>query len=198
MVQPALQTKKLHIGCGRNIMADWVNLDCIAGPGIDCVADLDACATTALPFEDDMFDEVYASHLIEHIKNPLPMLQELHRVCVDGAKATFRCPHGANDDAFEDPTHFRQYFPNSFMYFSQPAYWRADYGYRGDWQPETIQLVVSGQRWRTSSPQDLIFAVQNLRNVVLELIVTMRAVKPIREAKRELIQMPTPEVVFMD
>ena len=198
MVQTALKTKKLHLGCGRNILADWVNLDFVEGPGIDVLANLDDCAATPLPFEDDSFEEAYASHLIEHIKNPLPMLQELHRVCVDGAKATFRCPHGANDDAFEDPTHYRQYFANSFMYFGQPAYWRADYGYRGDWQAETIQLVLNGPRWRNSQPQDLIFAVQNLRNVVLELVVTMRAIKPIREAKRELLQMPTPEVVFVD
>jgi len=198
MVQTALKTKKLHLGCGRNILTDWVNLDFVEGPGVDVLANLDTCASTPLPFEDDVFAEVYASHLIEHIKNPLPMLQELHRVCVDGAMATFRCPHGANDDAFEDPTHYRQYFANSFMYFSQPAYWRADYGYRGDWQVETVQLVVNGPKWRSAQPQDLIFAVQNLRNVVTELVVTMRAIKPIREAKRELLQMPTPEVVFLD
>lgn len=198
MVQTALQTKKLHLGCGRNIMANWVNLDFVEGPGIDVLANLDECATNPLPFNDDMFDEVYASHLIEHIKNPLPMLQELHRVCVDGAKATFRCPHGSNDDAFEDPTHYRQYFANSFIYFSQPAYWRADYGYRGDWQPETVQLVVEGSKWRQATPQDLIFAVENFRNVVIELVVTMRAIKPIRDAKRELLIVPTPEIVFKD
>lgn len=198
MVQTALKTKKLHLGCGRNILTDWVNLDFVEGPGVDVLANLDECASTPLPFDADVFDEVYASHLIEHIKNPLPMLQELHRVCVDGARATFRCPHGANDDAYEDPTHYRQYFPNSFMYFGQPAYWRADYGYRGDWQVETIQLVMNGARWRNTSPQDLIFAVQNLRNTVQELVVVMRAIKPIREPKRELISMPTPEVVFAD
>jgi SAM-dependent methyltransferase len=198
MVQTALKTKKLHLGCGRNIMTNWVNLDFVEGPGVDVLANLDECATAPLPFEDDEFDEVYASHLIEHIKNPLPFLQELHRVCVADAKATFRCPYGANDDAFEDPTHYRQYFANSFMYFAQPTYWRADYGYRGDWQPETIQLVVSGAKWRNVPAQDLIFAVQNLRNVVIELVVAMRAVKPIREARRELLQTPKPEVVFQD
>lgn len=31
------------------------------------------------------------------------------------------------DDAVEDPTHARQYFLNSFGYFLQPFYWRADY-----------------------------------------------------------------------
>ncbi len=198
MVQPALQTKKLHLGCGRNIMPDWVNLDLVEGPGVDILANLDECENTPLPFEDDTFDEIYASHLIEHIKNPLPLMQELHRVCVDGAKATFRCPHGSHDDAFEDPTHFRQYFAGSFMYFAQPTYWRADYAYKGDWQSETIQLVVEGAKWRTLPPQDLIFAVQNFRNVIVELIVVMRAVKPAREARQELLQMPMPEIVFRD
>lgn len=198
MVQSVLQTKKLHLGCGRTVLDGWVNLDFVEGPGVDVLTNLDDCAATPLPFADDTFDEIYASHLIEHIKNPLPMLQELHRVSANGAKAIFRCPHGANDDAFEDPTHFRQYFPKSFMYFSQPAYWRADYGYRGDWQVEAVQLVVDGPKWRNSPPQDLVFAVQHLRNTVLEIVATLRAVKPIREAKRDLLEVPTPEIVFQD
>ena len=31
---------------------------------------------------------------------------------------------------------------NSFAYFAQPTYWRADYGYRGDWAVEDIVLVM--------------------------------------------------------
>lgn len=186
---PVLVTStRLHLGCGRDIREGWINLDCVASPGIDVVADLDACATTPLPFEDDSFDEIYASHLLEHIRNPLPLMQELHRICRDGAKAHFRTPHGSHDDAFEDPTHYRQYFQNSYYFFSQPAYWRADYGYRGDWQPEEIVLCVDKAQYKDAADEQLWWEVNHLRNVVTEMKVTMRCVKPIREARRELME----------
>jgi SAM-dependent methyltransferase len=70
--------------------------------------------------------------VIEHLHHTLPLMQELHRVPKPGAKAVIRVPHGASDDAWEDPTHLRGYFQSSSGYFSQQFYWRADYHYRGD------------------------------------------------------------------
>lgn len=186
----AKQSAKLHIGCGRNILPEWINLDCVDLPGVDVVFDLDTCTENRFPFPDDSFDMILASHVLEHIKNPLPLLQELHRVARPGAKAVFAVPYGANDDAFEDPTHVRQYFLNSFGYFSQPFYWRADYGYRGDWQPEQIILAISAEQYAGELAEDIMADIMTLRNVVLEMTVELRAVKPVREAKRELQQAP--------
>lgn len=189
------QARKLHLGCGRDVRDGWVNLDLVPGQGIDVVADLDQCSSKRLPFEDDVFDEVLGSHLIEHIRNPLPMMQELHRVCREGARAVFRTPHGASDDAFEDPTHVRQYFPGSFMYFAQPMYWRADYGYRGDWQPETVYLRVRPESLEGKRPEQVFAEINLLRNMVVEMCVVLRCVKPIREPRRDLIARPAIEIV---
>ena len=131
--------KKLHLGCGRNILEGWLNLDSRRMPGVDIVADLDRCSQVPLPLEDDSVDEFLASHVIEHLVNPLPFMEELYRIAKPDSKAVFRLPYGSSDDAFEDPTHVRQFFLNSFGYF--PAlYWRADYGYRGDWATQSITL----------------------------------------------------------
>src|SRR6266849_4569920 len=100
--------KRLHLGCGRKILPDWINVDVIPGEGVDVVADLDACAKTPLPFETDSIDEFLGSHLLEHITHALPLMQELHRVAKPGAQAVFNLPYGSSDDAFEDPTHVRQ------------------------------------------------------------------------------------------
>lgn len=180
------EINRLHIGCGRTILDNWVNLDCVSLPGVDVVLDLDNCGNVPLPFEDNSIDEFLASHVIEHIKNPLPMMQELHRVAKTGAKAVFRCPYGSSDDAFEDPTHVRQYFLNSFGYFSQPFYWRADYGYKGDWKVEKIYLVVDKDRYKNIKPEEILKEVHLYRNIVKEFIVELIAVKPIREARKEL------------
>ena len=59
---------RLHLGCGRDIMPGWVNVDHVALPGVDVIADLDACARTRLPFEDDSVGEIRMSHVLEHMR----------------------------------------------------------------------------------------------------------------------------------
>lgn len=183
---PAARSQRLHLGCGRNILPGWINLDARAAPGVDVVADLDACAVGALPFDDDSIDEFFGAHVLEHLRRPLPTMQELHRIARPQARAMFRVPYGSSDDADEDPTHVRRYFPHSFAYFSQPTYHRADYGYRGDWQPVSIKLSVEGARHAGQSYAQVMEAVRTLRNVVVEMTVEMLAVKPARVARADL------------
>lgn len=171
---------KLHLGCGKNILEGWVNLDSRRMPGVDIVADLDGCSAAPLPFEDNSVDEFLASHVIEHLVNPLPFMEELYRIAKPGSRAVFRLPYGSSDDAFEDPTHVRQYFLNSFGYFSQPFYWRADYGYRGDWVTQDITLVVDAKTHAGKTSQQIMTEVHTLRNVVREMVVELHAVKPPR------------------
>lgn len=178
---------KLHLGCGRTILSGWTNLDCIALPGVDVVADLETCQTTPLPFDDNSVDEIFSSHVLEHIRNILPLMQELWRVAKPDARMIARVPHGASDDAWEDPTHVRPFFTQSFGHFSQPYYWRADYGYRGDWQPETLVFIPREQR----PYPELSAALAKERNVVREMVATLRAVKPAREPRRDLQVLPT-------
>jgi SAM-dependent methyltransferase len=117
--------------------------------------------------------------VLEHINKPLPLLQELHRIAKPGAAAVIATPYGSSDDAWEDPTHVRPYFINSFGYFSQPYYWRADYGYRGDWRVKNIKLFVA-------SAEITMATVHIARNVVKEMVVELEAVKPIRKPEKEL------------
>lgn len=39
------------------------------------------CDSQYLPFKNDIFDDVYSHHVIEHVNNPFLMLQEMIRVC---------------------------------------------------------------------------------------------------------------------
>ena len=118
-------------------------------------------------------------------------MAELHRIARADARVVMRLPHGASDDAWEDPTHRRAYFPGSFGYFSQPYYWRTDYGYRGDWQPEQVVLMVPAAECAGLSIDAIHRRTLRERNVVAEMEATLRAVKPIRPPRRDLIVAPT-------
>lgn len=174
---------KLNVGCGRNIKDGWVNLDYMGLPGVDIVANLEGGCT--IPLADDTVDEFLLSHVIEHIRDTLPLMQELHRIARPGAQMTIRVPYGASDDAHEDPTHVRCYFLKSFNYFSQPYYWRADYGYRGDWRTTDIYLVID-PRFTGCSAEQVMSALKVERNVVSEMVACLTAIKPIRAPEQRL------------
>lgn len=176
---------KLNVGCGRNPLKGWINIDRVELPGVDIVTQTMHYSLPML--SDNSVDEFLLSHVIEHIHETLPFMQELYRVAKPGAQMTIRTPYGSSDDAWEDPTHVRPYFINSFLYFSQPAYWRADYGYRGDWQIKEIAL-----RARADYRPNGIFWD---RNVIAEMVAKLEAIKPMREPRRELQQAPQVTIV---
>lgn len=177
---------RLNVGCGRNIQAGWINLDSIALPGVDIVCDLERLRQSPIPLPDDSVGHFLLSHVIEHIHDSLGLMQELWRLAAPGATAVVRVPHGGSDDAWEDPTHVRAYFLNSFGYFSQPFYWRADYGYRGDWLAERISLFVDRSRCAGLGPDAIVLKAHHERNIVREMVCELRAIKPIRAPLREL------------
>jgi SAM-dependent methyltransferase len=177
---------RLNLGCGRDTREGWVNIDSVDLPGIDHVIDLNE---GTFPFEDDSVDYSELIHVIEHLTNPLHLMEELWRVTKPGCAVRICCPHGASDDAWEDPTHVRPYYPGSFLYFAQPTYWRADYGYRGDWDVHDMKLVAKMQ----FSNEQLAF----MRNVVHEIQCTMVTVKPIRPPERRLMKQLTVQKVLL-
>lgn len=192
-----MDSKKLNLGCGKKPLEGWINVDKIPLEGVDVVADLDQCQTTKLPFPDDSIDEFLASHLLEHLHDPLPFMEDLYRIAKPNAKITFRLPYGSSDNAFEDPTHVRPYFLQSFGFFSQPFYFKADYQYRGDWQPNQITLLVESQRHQGKTAEQILYEINTYRNIVKEMIVEMYAVKPIRQPKQELIVPPNIEIMLI-
>lgn len=174
---------QLNLGCGRDIREGWVNIDSVPGPGVDHVTDFGA--KTVLPFDDDSVTYSEGSHVLEHLAEPLPFMEELHRVTEPGGRAFFRCPYGATDDADEDPTHVRRMFAGSWRYFAQPSYFRADYGYRGDWQPVEVTLLVFPE-FASLADGELVEAIRFRRNMVAEMAAVLRCVKPAREPAARL------------
>ena len=180
---------KLNLGCGKDIKEGWLNIDREPRPEGVVVSDYmvyDIARPMPL-LKTDSADEMLLSHILEHISNPLPMMEELHRIAKPGCILTVKCPYGSSDDADENPQHVRRYFPKSFQYFSQPAYGQATHNYRGDWQRVKAILQIPVERGATPD-HDMLRRIMQYRNQVKQMIVTLRAVKPVRESKKELIE----------
>lgn len=181
---------KLNLGCGKDIKEGWLNIDREPKP-LDTPEEIDYMSydiSRPMPLlETSSADEMLLSHILEHISNPLPMMEELHRIAKHDCLLTVKCPYGSSDDADEDPQHVRRYFPKSFQYFAQPAYWKATYNYKGDWQPVKAVLQIPSNRKGTPD-SDMMRRIMEHRNQVRQMVVTLRAVKPVRESKKELIE----------
>jgi SAM-dependent methyltransferase len=76
---PRSSRPRLHIGCGRERLEGWVNIDREALPHVDVVADV----TRGLEFRDA--EAVFAEHFIEHLAldDALRFLAEVHRALAD-------------------------------------------------------------------------------------------------------------------
>ncbi len=77
---------KLNLGCGRNILQGYLNVDMYGGE-IIC----DACA---LPFRDGVFDEIFTSHMLEHILDFGKVIWEMHRTLKSGGILHIVAPYG--------------------------------------------------------------------------------------------------------
>lgn len=77
--------RKLEIGPEKHRLGDdWITLDCVAKEGlVDYVA---RWGSEALPFPNDHFDLVYASHVIEHVPwyETLTAFREVFRILRPG------------------------------------------------------------------------------------------------------------------
>ena len=82
--------RKLHIGCGNNLINGWLNVDLF--PSCPEIFSMDA--TQKFPFENDTFDYIYTEHMIEHIpySQGCLMLLECFRVLKAGGKFRISTP----------------------------------------------------------------------------------------------------------
>jgi len=90
-------------------------LDKIDLPNVHIIWDLEK---TPLPFGSDSVSEIIIEHVLEHITNMIPLLEEFHRICKPGSIIRIYVPYYRYEGAFRDPTHVRFFSENTFEYFT--------------------------------------------------------------------------------
>ncbi len=110
---------RLHLGCGRDKKEDYVNIDVSKDVNPDKVWDLEK---TPLPFKSDSVEEILANHVLEHVKNFVPLMHEIYRICKNGALLKIKTPFYSAWGQYNDPTHVRFFSPFTFNYFNKGNY----------------------------------------------------------------------------
>lgn len=118
--------KKLNIGCGKDILKGYVNLDIVKLPGVDVVHDLEK---TPYPFKDNEFDEIVAHQILEHISDLSKVMAELSRILKKGGRLKLDVPHFTSNTSFMDPTHKRLFAYSTFDYFVKGTFATKNYEY---------------------------------------------------------------------
>lgn len=98
---------KLNLGCGTDIRGDMINLDKMAGPGVDVIWDINKLP---LPFAAGSAHYVLCSHVLEHLRDWEPVVIDIHRVLVAGGMLEIRAPYG-----FQPVAYHRHFFSSQSM-----------------------------------------------------------------------------------
>lgn len=78
----------LNLGSGTKIVRkDVINVDAYPFSGVNIVADI-----SDLPFADNSIDIIISEYTLEHVKNPLKVMQEIHRVLKPDGKIYITVP----------------------------------------------------------------------------------------------------------
>jgi SAM-dependent methyltransferase len=94
----------VDIGCGNHKAKGSWGIDIRLTPEVDIICDINE---KHLPLKDSVVKLLYASHIIEHVEDVEKTLNEIHRVCEDGAQVLIRYPHFRSINAYSDITHKR-------------------------------------------------------------------------------------------
>ena len=109
---------KVDLGGGINPKNGYLTLD-QEGAAVKC--DLN----NGIPLADNSVGVLNASHLIEHLRDPIKTMSEIHRVLADGGWAFIEVPSTDGRGAWQDPTHVSFWNENSFWYYTKKD--KADY-----------------------------------------------------------------------
>ncbi len=103
---------KVDLGGGLFPREGYLTIDI---EGSEIIHDLNE----GIPLEDNSVGVLNASHLIEHLRDPLKTMREIHRVLAHGGWAFIEVPSTDGRGAWQDPTHVSFWNENSFHYYTK-------------------------------------------------------------------------------
>jgi len=103
-----------------------------------------------IPMPDNSCYIVNASHIIEHLQNPLHTMKEIHRVLAHGGWAFIQVPSTDGRGAFQDPTHVSYWNQNSFWYYTRKEQARYIRNNTIKFQVSRLETVFPSDWWKNN------------------------------------------------
>ncbi|QDD14145.1 methyltransferase domain-containing protein [Candidatus Methylopumilus rimovensis] len=113
-MKPDTKLKILDLGCGKKKRKGAIGVDFSDKHEADVIHNLNVFP---YPFGDEVFDEVYLDNVLEHLDDPIRVMEEVNRICKKKAIIKVIVPYFRSIWAFIDPTHKNFFTVNSFSYF---------------------------------------------------------------------------------
>jgi len=111
----------LNLGSGQNSsIPGAVTVDLLPDASPNIVHDLNQLPW---PLDDDEFDAIYCIDVIEHLKDVVKTMEEIHRISRAGGKVYIATPHFSCANSYTDPTHRYHLGFFSFDYFTGENQW---------------------------------------------------------------------------
>ena len=109
----------IDLACGVRKKPGFFGVDYVPHPGIvDMVWNLEKFPW---PFGDEIADEIYCSHYVEHVPDFFAFFNECYRIMKMGAKMEILAPYWSSMRSWQDPTHVRAISENSFFYVDKDS-----------------------------------------------------------------------------
>ena len=105
---------KIDIGGGLFPRAGYTIIDQQDG-------DINCDLNDGIPLEDNSVGVINASHVIEHLRDPIKTMREIHRVLAPGGWAFIEVPSTEGNGAWCDPTHISFWNEDSFPYYTKQS-----------------------------------------------------------------------------
>jgi predicted SAM-dependent methyltransferase len=166
----------IDLGCGRSKGRGYIGLDITPFKGVDVVCDLER----GIPLRSNVASAVRGSHVLEHIRNSVLIMQEIYRICRPGARVNLRLPYYTSIGAFKDPTHRSFFTEETFEYFSSHQWSGFHYGFDVNFVVERIDYTYLRPFGRMGMmlPASLMYPFRRfLWNVVHSMNVELRVIK---------------------
>lgn len=164
---------KLNIGSGDEPLEGYVNLDAYPVAGVNVIHDLNA---GRLPFADDTFQEIRAFFVLEHVTDPIFLIEDIYRVGKHGCTVTIAVPYWNSVCYAKDITHKRGFHENNFYILDPRIKKRKHFYPRCVFSLKLLHLLVLENHYEIRNGmlvKGLLRVAPFIPNLVRDLVVTM-------------------------
>lgn len=121
--------KALNLGCGNDIrettsQIEYINVDKVKLKGVNMTHDLNIIP---YPFESESINLIVLKDILEHLDNPIDVLQECYRLLKKGGECLISVVYWNHKYSYSDPQHKWAFSERYFDFFTIKSIMRPYY-----------------------------------------------------------------------